>query len=90
MLRETPIIILDEATAALDNIKAKEIENLILGMEGFTRIVVTHKLDEDVLKQYDRIFVLKGGEVYEQGTFDELIGNKEYFYSLYSVTKDET
>lgn len=90
LLRETPIIILDEATAALDNIKAKEIENLILGMEGFTRIVVTHKLDEDVLKQYDRIFVLKGGEVYEQGTFDELIGNKEYFYSLYSVTKDET
>ena len=51
---------------------------------------VSTNVDEDVLKQYDRIFVLKGGEVYEQGTFDELIGNKEYFYSLYSVTKDET
>lgn len=89
LLRETPIIILDEATAALDNIKAKEIESLILGMDGFTKIVVTHKLDGEVLRKFDSIVVLKAGEVYEQGTFDELIKKREYFYSLYAVTRDE-
>lgn len=89
LLRETPIIILDEATAALDNIKAKEIESLILGMDDFTKIVVTHKLDGEVLRKYDSIVVLKAGQVYEQGTFDELIKKREYFYSLYAVTRDE-
>lgn len=86
LLRGTPILIMDEATAALDNAKAYEVENLMLQMKDLTRIVVTHKLEAELLKKYDSIVVLKNGKVSEQGTFDELIQKREYFYSLYSVS----
>ena len=55
-------------------------------LDGLTRVVVTHRLEAELLKQYDDIFVLRGGEVCERGNFDELMERKEYFYSLYNVT----
>jgi ABC-type multidrug transport system fused ATPase/permease subunit len=49
--------------------------------------VVTHSLDEGLLKQYDGVITLKNGSIVEAGTFDELLAKKEYFYSLFTITQ---
>ena len=85
LLRETPVLLLDEATAALDNRTAFSVTDAILHLDGLTRVVVTHRLEEALLEQYDGIFVLRGGRVCEEGRFADLMEKKEYFYSLYTV-----
>ncbi|MBD5149936.1 MAG: ABC transporter ATP-binding protein [Oscillibacter sp.] len=85
LLRETPVLLLDEATAALDNQTAFSVTDAILHLDGLTRVVVTHRLEEALLEQYDGIFVLRGGRVCEEGRFADLMEKKEYFYSLYTV-----
>ncbi len=86
LLRGTPVLLLDEATAALDNQTACEVTGAILKLEGLTRLVVTHRLEEPLLEQYDEIFVLRGGAVAERGTYRQLMAAKGYFYSLYTVS----
>lgn len=85
LLRKMQILIADEATAALDAQTAYEVIDAILDMQKMTRIVVTHQLEENVLKRYDKIIALKNGEIVEQGCFNELLEKKGYFYSLYTV-----
>lgn len=87
LLRETPVLLVDEATAALDAATAFAVTNSILDIEDVTRIVVTHRLEETLLNKYDQIIVLKDGVVREQGSFKELMERKEYFYSLYTVSQ---
>ena len=55
-------------------------------LDGLTRLVVTHRLEEGLLEQYDEIFVLKDGALREQGRFEDLMEQKGYFYSLYTVS----
>lgn len=86
LLRGTPVLLLDEATASLDNQTAYEVTDAILGLEGLTRLVVTHRLEAALLERYDEIFVLRGGTVAERGRFADLMDRKGYFYSLYNVT----
>jgi len=85
LLRETPVLMLDEATAALDQQTAFEVVDSILKLEGLTRLVVTHRLEKGLLEQYDEIFVLKNGRVCERGGFDALMEKKGAFYSLYTL-----
>ncbi len=87
LLRETPVLLVDEATAALDQETAYHVMGSILALQGFTRIVVTHALEEGLLRQYDRILTLKGGRLIEQGDFETLMAQKGYFYSLYTVAQ---
>jgi len=85
LLRGNPVLMLDEATAALDNQTAWEVTDAILRLDGLTRIVVTHRLAESLLRRYDANIALRDGRVTEQGTFEELMDRKRYFYSLYHV-----
>lgn len=87
LLHETPVLFVDEATAALDTATAFSVTNSILDITGLTRIIVTHRLEEALLKKYDQILVLRNGKVDEVGTFEELMERKEYFYSLYTVAQ---
>jgi len=87
LLRKTSVLLMDEATAALDEITANEIMTSILAIENLTGIVVTHRLDENVLKQYDKIIVLHNGKVEECDTFEKLLAQKGYFYSLYTISQ---
>ena len=87
LIKNTPIILLDEATASLDAETSFEIENSLLNIEGLTSLVVTHKLNPELLKKYDKIVVMEQGEVVEIGSFEELIEKREFFYSLYSLEK---
>ena len=85
LLRETPILVADEATAALDAKTAYDVVDAILDMDDLTRIIVTHQLEEALLARYDEIIVMKNGKIEEVGTFAELLEQKGYFYSLYNV-----
>ncbi|MCM1989588.1 ABC transporter ATP-binding protein [Oceanirhabdus seepicola] len=85
LIKQTPILVLDEATSSLDNETAYNIENSILSIEGLTSLVITHKLNEEILNKYDGIIVLKDGKVVEVGEFDNLLDKKSYFYSLYNL-----
>lgn len=86
-IRHMPFLIMDEATASLDNQTAYQIEQDILNKEDLTALVVTHKYQESILKMYDEIIVLQHGKVIEQGSFKDLMERKEYFYSLYHGNK---
>lgn len=85
LLRGTPVLLVDEATAALDARTASQVTSAILDIPDLTSIVVTHRLEEGLLRRYDSILVLKNGTVSEQGTFEELMGRRELFYSLFTV-----
>ena len=63
------------------------VEKKMLNINEITRIIITHKLDAEILKQYDSIIAMNNGYLVEQGTFDELMEKKEYFYSLFTVSQ---
>ena len=87
LLRKSPVLLMDEATAALDTQTAFRVIGSILDLKGLTRIVVTHALDETILKRYDKILAMKAGHRVESGTFEELMEKKGYFYSLFTVSQ---
>lgn len=87
LLKKTQILLVDEATAALDAETAHQVSSAILGLDGVTCIVVTHSLEESLLRQYDGIIALKNGSIAEAGTFDSLIAQKGYFYSLFTISQ---
>ena len=85
LLRKSPILLVDEATAALDAATARAVSFSILNLVGMTRIVVTHRLEEAILHRYDKILVMKNGTICEQGNFDTLMQQKGQFYSLFQI-----
>ncbi len=80
ILSKPSLLVLDEATNALDNITQAAVTRYIDSMDT-TAIIVAHRLS--TIKECDSIFVLDGGVVAEQGKFDELIAKKGVFYNLF-------
>ncbi len=87
LLKQSQVLLVDEATAALDMQTAAQVSGAILDLEGITRIVVTHSLDSSLLQRYDCVLALKNGVIAESGSFDALMEQKGYFYSLYTVSQ---
>lgn len=85
LIKNASVLLVDEATSALDNETASLVSNEILSLDGITGIVVTHRLEESLLKKYDAILMLKNGSLAEVGSFDELMEKKGQFYSLFTV-----
>lgn len=84
LLKQSSILLADEATAALDAQTAHEITQDILSLTGITRVVVTHRLEASLLECYDEILVLKDGRIAETGTFAELVQRSGYFRAMYN------
>ena len=82
-LKNPPILILDEATSALDN-KSEIVvqESLEQLAKGRTTITIAHRLSTIV--NADRIIVMADGGIAEQGTHEELLARKGYYYQLYN------
>ncbi|HPP31913.1 MAG TPA: ABC transporter ATP-binding protein [Soehngenia sp.] len=89
LIKDVEILLVDEATSALDKVMAYDIEKTILGLDS-TVIAITHRIDENILRSYDEILVMKDGKIVESGDFQKLIANKEYFYYMYSKNNSNT
>ncbi len=88
LLRDAPILILDEATAALDTeserLVQKALENLMVGRTSF---IIAHRLS--TIDYAHRIIVLARGQIAEQGTHAELMDHKGEYYTLYNMQFSE-
>lgn len=89
LLRKCPIVLVDEATASLDNETALQVERTILELENVMKIIVTHRYNKVLMKRYDELIVLNNGKVIERGNFDTLMKKRGYFYLLYSIANDD-
>jgi ABC-type multidrug transport system fused ATPase/permease subunit len=84
IIRDSPILILDEPTAALDTESEKLVmEALEHLMTGRTVIIIAHRLS--TIRDADKIVVLKGGYVAEEGTHDELVARNGIYAELYHI-----
>lgn len=83
VLRNKEILLMDEATSSLDKATTYSIEDTILKSEKLTTLVITHKLEESILKKYDKILFMKNGKVSECGDFESMIKRKGDFYRLF-------
>ncbi|HEY5563705.1 MAG TPA: ABC transporter ATP-binding protein [Clostridiaceae bacterium] len=83
MLRNAPILLMDEATSALDAQTEQEVKVAIDKlMEDRTSLIVSHRLA--TIRNADRILVMDGGKVVEEGTFNQLMEKGGLFYSLFA------
>ena len=73
------ILMFDEATSALDNITQKQVSDSLDSLDC-TRVVIAHRLS--TIKNCDRILVLDGGKIVEDGTYDELMAKNGFFAEL--------
>lgn len=87
LLKKSSVLLADEVTAALDAQTAHQVTSDILDLHGITRIIVTHTLEESLLRRYDGIIVLKDGHIEESGSFYKLMSNRGYFHALFTVAQ---
>lgn len=81
ILRQSPIIVLDEATASVDVQTERQIQKAIKNIAGKRTIVaIAHRLS--TIKDADLILVIHEGEIIERGTHEELIARKGFYYNL--------
>ncbi|NGZ75202.1 ABC transporter ATP-binding protein [Saccharibacillus sp. VR-M41] len=82
------MIVLDEPVSALDNITERIImETVLERFRGRTLIIVAHRLH--AIRSVDRILLMRGGRLVDQGSFDELLERSEYFRELWSRDGEE-
>lgn len=80
LLKNAEVLLLDEATSALDSQSERRVQEALDNlMEGRTTFVIAHRLS--TIKNADRILVLEGGRIVEQGTHEELLGRSNGAYA---------
>jgi ATP-binding cassette, subfamily B, bacterial MsbA len=84
LLKDPPILILDEATSSLDSESEKLVQDALERlMVGRTALVIAHRLS--TIRKADRIMVLVDGTIVEQGTHEELLGSQTEYHKLYTL-----
>ena len=88
LLKNAPIIILDEATSAVDTATEKAIrENLEILIQDKTALIIAHRLS--TIKHADNIIVLEKGQVFEQGTHGELLQKQGLYAQLWQIQAED-
>jgi len=83
-VKDAPLLILDEPTSALDADNERAIlDALVRLMKGRTTVIIAHRLS--TVRHADRIVVLEGGVVVEQGTHSELLGRRQVYARLHAI-----
>jgi len=89
ILKNPPILVLDEATSNLDSESEKLVQEALSRiMKERTSLVIAHRLS--TIRNVDLIIVLKDGRIEEQGTHQELINKKGLYYHFYQLQGEET
>lgn len=84
ILANRPILILDEATSSVDTQTEHRIQKAMdILMEGKTSFIIAHRLS--TIRNADVILVLKDGDIFEQGTHEELLNKQGFYYELYNA-----
>ena len=82
ILKNSPIILLDEATSSLDTESEQKVQSAIFNLtKNRTTIVIAHRLS--TIKKADQIIVIEKGNIVERGTHDELLKNSKVYENLY-------
>jgi ABC-type multidrug transport system fused ATPase/permease subunit len=89
LIKKSNIILMDEATSALDTDTACNVMQNIIDLENMTKLVITHNLDKNILKQFDEILVVSDGYIIEKDSFEKLIEKQGMFYSLYNYSNKQ-
>ena len=89
ILKNPEILILDEATSAVDNETEAAIQrSLDMLKQNRTVVVIAHRLS--TIRNADKIYVLENGEIVESGSHEELLENKNVYFKLWSVQTGES
>ena len=82
ILKNSPIVLLDEATSSLDTESEEKVQNEMFNLtKNRTTIVIAHRLS--TIKKANHIIVMKNGNIVESGTHDELLKNSKVYENLY-------
>ena len=82
-LKDSPVLIFDEATSSLDSVSEKYIQKALDELKiGKTTIVIAHRLS--TVEKANNIIVMENGSIIESGNHDDLISKKDYYYKLYN------
>jgi len=88
VVRDPRILIMDEATSSLDALVEQQVQDAMRkAMEGRTSIIIAHRLS--TIRDADRIAVLSGGKLVEQGTHEELLSMKGHYSRLFMASNGE-
>ena len=84
ILRNAPILVLDEATSSLDSESEKLVQNALNAlMENRTTFIIAHRLS--TIKNADRIIVLDQGRIVQEGSHDDLLANDGFYKKYYEM-----
>ena len=87
IIQNPKILILDEATAAMDTETERNIQNSLSALKsGRTTIAIAHRLS--TLRDADELAVIKDGECVEFGTYDELLNKKGEYYKMFKLQEE--
>ena len=82
-LKDSPVLIFDEATSSLDSVSEKYIQKALDELKiGKTTIIIAHRLS--TVEKANNIIVMENGSIIESGNHDDLISKKDYYYKLYN------
>ncbi len=85
LIKKSSVFLMDEATSSLDTETSIKVSNAVINIPNMIKIVITHRLEESVLRQYDEIIVLNKGMIHEKGSFEKLLDSNDIFASMYKI-----
>lgn len=88
LIRQKPLLILDEGTSAIDMKTANDIEERLLKKESLTLITITHAMKPELLECYDQIIYMENGYIIEMDSFHNLMKKQDKFYKFFQVRKE--